>query len=322
MIKKQNFSASHINLNPKLAKRRMAEKVMKTFLPDQNKKFKEAKKIHKKNLIKWDLEGKNGTRSKLIGSKYLDSFDVEEYLRGLLWIVRMYHDGLAPDYYWKYPKKFAPSSKDIVKWIAENSKMKNKIVIPVSNRPALPSQITCLALLTNKYKELVQSKRLRWVMEPESPVGHMYMQSNEEVNPFKPSVKRDYDLDLLLETLYQYFPEEMDLLKKDGEDIYWTVVQSVSFGSINQSLKETYVPKPPSKLNPHVSGDHVVTLKMPATKISPKRPWIDKKSYYKGRFSYKRPFENRYFEKKYINHQNKRVITKEPMGLQVKRRKF
>jgi hypothetical protein len=48
---------------------------------------------------------------------YVRDGDIEAYLRGLLWVVQMYQDGVCPDYSYTYAGRPAPTAGLILDYI-------------------------------------------------------------------------------------------------------------------------------------------------------------------------------------------------------------
>ncbi|KAK1865052.1 hypothetical protein I4F81_007587 [Pyropia yezoensis] len=75
-------------------------------------------------------------------------YDVESYLRGILWTLAMYVDGVCPDFTYMYTKKYSPSPAVLVAWIrAHDGDPPGAMTPPISLTPPLPPHKATLALL-------------------------------------------------------------------------------------------------------------------------------------------------------------------------------
>mmetsp|Transcript_3040 Transcript_3040/g.14354 ORF Transcript_3040/g.14354 Transcript_3040/m.14354 type:complete len:257 (+) Transcript_3040:1647-2417(+) len=73
-------------------------------------------------------------------------YDVETYIKGLLWNMQMYIDGYPPDQLFYYRFKYAPPVDAVLDFFLEKG-MYTQVDLPVSNRPAITSQLALTLML-------------------------------------------------------------------------------------------------------------------------------------------------------------------------------
>ncbi|KAJ8901471.1 hypothetical protein NDN08_007317 [Rhodosorus marinus] len=74
------------------------------------------------------------------------NYDVEMYLKGLLWNMQMYIDGYPPDQLFYYRFKYAPPVDAVLEYFLEKG-TSTQVNLPVSNRPAITSQLALTLML-------------------------------------------------------------------------------------------------------------------------------------------------------------------------------
>jgi len=74
------------------------------------------------------------------------NYDVEMYLKGLLWNMQMYIDGYPPDQMFYYRFKYAPPVDAVLDYFLDNG-ISTPVHLPVSNRPAITSQLALTLML-------------------------------------------------------------------------------------------------------------------------------------------------------------------------------
>lgn len=99
-------------------------------------------------------------------------FDVEEYLRGVLWNLQMYVDGFVPNYYWIYSLRYSPSVADMLVWIQDsNPESLAKVASPVTQAPPLPAAIACMCMIPmSESGRAFLPERLQPLVQPGSPL--------------------------------------------------------------------------------------------------------------------------------------------------------
>ena len=79
--------------------------------------FNETVYVPSENLMKSDYFYVNDDPTKSEKYEFVRDRDVEEYLRGLLWIVRMYADGICPDISYSFMSRTAPAPSRIIRYV-------------------------------------------------------------------------------------------------------------------------------------------------------------------------------------------------------------
>jgi len=74
------------------------------------------------------------------------NYDVEMYLKGLLWNLQMYIDGYPPDQQFYYRFRYAPPVDAVLEYFLEKG-TSTQVNLPVSNRPAITSQLALTLML-------------------------------------------------------------------------------------------------------------------------------------------------------------------------------
>uniref|UniRef100_A0A7S1XEB9 Xrn1 N-terminal domain-containing protein n=1 Tax=Compsopogon caeruleus TaxID=31354 RepID=A0A7S1XEB9_9RHOD len=83
-------------------------------------------------------------------------FDIELFLRGILWNVQMYVDGFCPDYTYVYPELYAPSPTAIMNWVkAHDGDPLFSIQGPLSTVQPLEPHKAAIAMLPSSASHLL-----------------------------------------------------------------------------------------------------------------------------------------------------------------------
>ncbi|KAG5176067.1 hypothetical protein JKP88DRAFT_351243 [Tribonema minus] len=218
--------------------------------------------------------------------------DVKAYLTGVLWNIHMYQDGFAPDNYWRYGHRYAPSCHDMADWVEQRIALEasgadeqgqplTDVASPVSRKPALPSDVACLAMMSAEGRDLVP-RRLRALLDADSPVGNMFAppaSSSSAQSSSQPAAgvvpqRREFDIDALLAAVNDHCPEALNGFAEGRQEVKWTVIQHAS-QPLPRGCTPLNLPPPIPPLDRFlkVSPDTVKCVTMPATSSPPGRSW-------------------------------------------------
>ncbi|CAM9483159.1 unnamed protein product [Chrysoparadoxa australica] len=249
----------------KEVKQAAAEAVLKELLPELHDEFL---KLREEGMQAAREDAARAAAGRGRRSRHDNQlFDVEAYIRGLLWNIQMYVDGYPPDNYFTYDKPLAPSCKEIATWIERHrwSPPPSEIQAPVSLVPPLPSDVACLAMMSASGRDLVP-KSLSGLMDPDSPVGHM----------FREGMSSEFDMGKLLEAVGEHHPTALQGRSPPA----WTVVAKKEQAGLGTGLKEKLIlnpalrpPSPPCESFDRVIEASIGCYEMLSTSAPPSLPW-------------------------------------------------
>ena len=107
-IRKENFIriASQYTANPDI-------KAINKTIPYQFKIYSDFESFN----LDPDSQSEIFKASNGVSYEIIRDSDVEEYLRGLLWVLKMYSDGICPDIGYTFSSRFAPAPSRIVRYL-------------------------------------------------------------------------------------------------------------------------------------------------------------------------------------------------------------
>lgn len=199
---------------------------------------------------------------------------VYEYLKGLLWNLATYQDGVCSDYGYNYGRRMSPTAEEVMSYFEEaqdqgrhvdrESLLGNTFVMPLnaglSCLAALPSQVDYL--IPHPYQQLSANNKVEDIfgrcMDPENNVFDIALFEklcNDEIgNSSLQTTKTEKSA-----------PKRSNLRKIRTGDTFWTVINRVK----NPLIHPFEPPEPFSdrlsylRFNPRIKSRHIVARSRP-----------------------------------------------------------
>lgn len=200
---------------------------------------------------------------------------VDEYLRGLLWNLSTYQDGVCSDYGYNYGRRLSPTAEEIVAYF-ENALRTNKRVNRESLQgemfvEPLSSGLSCLAALPSQVDFLIPEPYRQ--LSADATIEDIYAQCmNPMNNVFDISLFKNLCTRAIQQrgSIADSFHEKKidrksNLRKVRLGDTFWTVIQKVQ-----NPLKSPYEPPKPFsdrlsnlRFNPCIKVSHILATDKP-----------------------------------------------------------
>eukprot|EP00903_Cladosiphon_okamuranus_P010318 g9763.t2 len=169
-VRGTEYSWTHTAAKKKAVFHEAAAKLLEILVPETFEKFLEQEKARLLEQAKLDEKNDGIDLEDVADKKPL--FDVEQYLKGVLWNLQMYIDGFVPNYYWIYSLRYSPSVADMLVWIQDGSpESLAKVSSPVTQAPPLPAAIACMCMIPmSEAGRAFLPERLQPLVQPGSPL--------------------------------------------------------------------------------------------------------------------------------------------------------